>query len=271
MSTSAISEKVDLSNMVYIPKGEFCFGVDPHDEINESLADLIPLTTIITEEFWIDKTPVTYQQYSVFVQDTNYLPPIRDRQRTWEAQFYQYLWTPEHKYAPELMEMPIVFVSWYDALAYCEWAGKCLPTEVEWEKAARGLHGQDYPWGNDLNLEQYCNYTNSLDWKHIAPLTKVDAYPLGVSPYGCFDMLGNTEEWCWNSYFKPFFDTELQLSFLKLRQPPVFDYYEKQVRSAARSVRGSGRIAKPKHVSQRGLMDPWIKSPYISFRCLWYP
>jgi formylglycine-generating enzyme required for sulfatase activity len=147
--------------MIHIPDGEFIYGKDR--------LDYLP-------EFWISKTPVTNAQYLRFIRATGHESPEHWKGKTPKA---------------ELANHPVTYVSWHDAKAYADWVGMHLPTEEEWEKAARGTDGRIYPWGNEWH-EGYCN-TDEAD---IGGTTPVGHYsPQGDSPYGCVDMAGNVWEW----------------------------------------------------------------------------
>lgn len=128
-------------------------------------------------EFWIDKSPVTNAEYARFVTATGHDPPTH--------------WG-ESKIPPKgITNHPVVYVSWHDAKAYAVWAGKFLPTEEEWEKAARGTDGREYPWGNQVPTARSCNFGDNE-----GGTTPVGRYsPQGDSPYGCVDMAGNVWEW----------------------------------------------------------------------------
>ncbi len=163
------SAPVDDPGMVYVPGGEFIFGSD------EGREEESPEQVVEIDGFNIDKHPVTCAEYKAFVDATGHPAP-----RDWEGDEI-----PEgHE------EHPVVWVSWEDATAYCEWAGKRLPTEMEWEKAARGTEGNIYPWGNSFDAS-LCNSRES----DIGETTVVDRFPEGATPYGALDMSGNVWEW----------------------------------------------------------------------------
>jgi formylglycine-generating enzyme required for sulfatase activity len=157
----------DDKEMIRIPTGEFLYGTN-----NKPFQ--LP-------GFWIDKAPVTNAEYAHFVNDTSREPP-----KHWRGK----------EPSKEIVDHPVTSVSWHAAKAYCEWAGKRLPTEQEWEKAARGIDGRIYPWGNEEPSAKLCNFDNNE-----GDTTPVGKYsPQGDSPYGCMDMAGNIWEWTSTSY-----------------------------------------------------------------------
>ena len=157
----------DGKEMVLVPEGKFLYGDEK--------------STRYASEFWIDRTPVTNAEYSRFVAALGREPP-----QHWEGD------APRKTVANH----PVVYVSWRDAAAYAEWAGKRLPTEEEWEKAARGADGAKYPWGDQEPTPDLCNFD-----LNEGSTTFVGKYsPQGDSPYGCVDMAGNVWEWTASDY-----------------------------------------------------------------------
>lgn len=264
-----VSQGPDLTDMVRIPAGEFIFGCRS-DTFEPDSKSLVEQTVLRLPEFWIDRTPVTFKQYKRFVDDTGHLPPVRDRRAAWHQQYRRYLWGLDRTYSAGLDDMPVVFVTWYDAMAYCEWSGKCLPTEAEWEKAARGEDGRMYPWGDDPNVAQRCNCATDDETRTWTPLTPVDAYPQGASPFGCLDCMGNVDEWCWNNFYSD--PTGATHGVMTCRHQPAIttDYGPPPLMCPGRATRGGGRLSPDHHVADRGITDPWTCSPYIGFRCVWY-
>jgi formylglycine-generating enzyme required for sulfatase activity len=164
--TSAPSNK---PNTVYVPGGEFVLGSDAGNE------DETPQQTMSIDAFNIDVYPITNAEYKEFVDATGHEPP-----RTWK----------EGAYPEGTADHPVTWVTWHDAQDFAEWAGKRLPTEFEWEKAARGTDGQVYPWGDAFDSAK-CNSNES----GLGTTSPVGNYPDGVSPNGVFDMAGNVWEW----------------------------------------------------------------------------
>ncbi len=153
----------EIPGMVLVPGGPFPFGPDRQE--------------IHLEPYYIDVTPVTNRQYREFLEETQYRPPV-----VWETK-------PDAAHD----ELPVTGVSWMDALYYCKWAGKSLPTVQQWEKAARGTEGFTYPWGNEPLSPEKANYRHDdFAPPRLEPISKYDAY---ASPYGCKVMVGSVWEW----------------------------------------------------------------------------
>jgi len=189
----------DRAIMVLIPAGRFRMGT-PEREIPELVARFgripeayrceIPQRTVILDAFYIDKYEVTNEMYQRFCKSTDHQWPKH--------------WVNGEYKADERCH-PVRNVNWYDANAYASWAGVSLPTEAQWEKAARGTDGRLFPWGNEadycrvhyLRLEYYQEGDGLAVPNVDRCLTaEVGSYPQGASPYGVMDMLGNVWEWC---------------------------------------------------------------------------
>jgi formylglycine-generating enzyme required for sulfatase activity len=180
----------DGSILIWIPPGSFLFGVSPGDGEKES--GELPVQRLELMGFWIGKEPVTNGRIALFYSRTGARIPI---------DWHDY-WRKTGK------EWPAVYLSWHDAVAYCTWAGALLPTEEEWERAARGEDERRYPWGDFFDTARLncwdspgnLNRASLFDGKGPSP---VGACPAGASEYGCFDMCGNTWEWCRGSSATP--------------------------------------------------------------------
>jgi gamma-glutamyl hercynylcysteine S-oxide synthase len=167
--------------MVRIPAGKFRMGSD------ERMSDEAPLHTVHLDAYLIDRYEVTNLQYQAFIEATGRRPPSHFTRRS-----------PP----PGKVDHPVTFVSWFDARDYCAWAGKRLPTEQEWEKAARGADGRVFPWGNEFDIARA---NTPVRWARIGvegDTTPVGSFAEGVSPYGLHDMAGNVWEWT-ESWYLP--------------------------------------------------------------------
>lgn len=199
LQTETLEDKIKTpvkTPMVLIPAGEFQMGTDSseipdlvqwlNDRWVDDHSDLLfdretPLHTVYLDSFYMDIYEVTNAQYRKFMEATGHSAP-----GYWSVSSYN---APEH---------PVVGVNWHDAVAYAEWVGKRLPTEAEWEKAARGgLSGKRYPWGDEISRDG-ANYsgTGGKDiWSYAAPVGS-----FAPNSYGLYDMVGNVREWCADWY-----------------------------------------------------------------------
>jgi formylglycine-generating enzyme required for sulfatase activity len=167
------------AGMIAIPAGEFTMG--SANKIER------PPHTVFVDAFEMDRFEVTNEQFERFVAETGY---VTDAEKAGDTSWRYYAeGKPNH---------PVVKVSWNDAKAFCEWAEKRLPTEAEWEKAARGTDGRTYPWGNDWDV----NKANTKDAGYRGT-TIVGSFSDGASPYGVMDMAGNVAEWT-SDWFQPY-------------------------------------------------------------------
>ncbi len=165
--------------LVRVEAGPFEMGSENGD------SDEQPVHTVTLDSFYIDHYEVTNAQYAACVEAGGCEPPSNTDSST-RGSYYG---------NPDYNDYPVVYVDWYQAKVYCEWRGGRLPTEAEWEKAARGTDGRTYPWGENIT-GHFANYDSS-------DTMPVGSYPAGVSPYGAYDMAGNVWEWVqseWKEY-----------------------------------------------------------------------
>ena len=239
--------------MVLIPAGEFQMGSSEN-------TDEKPVHAVHIEAFYMDKHEVTNTQYKAFVNANpqwrkNRIPTVYhdgDYLKHWNGNNY-----PTGK-----GEHPVTFVSWYAAMAYARWAGKRLPTEAEWEKAARGgLVGKKYPWGDYINSTK-ANYN-----KQVGDTTSVGQY--SPNGYGLYDMAGNVREWCLDRY-----DTNFYAS--SRHQNPIADGNISNVTTNFSSVMtnrvlrdGSwSELSQAVHVADRAKGYPTVSHAGVGFRCV---
>jgi formylglycine-generating enzyme required for sulfatase activity len=185
------SGAMDETELILIPAGEFTMG-------HNSSYDTLPVRRMNLPAFYIDKYEVTNKRYKRFLDATGYKVP-RSYQESADA---AYVWDWQKRMYPEGKgDDPVVLVSWDDAKAFCAWAGKRIPTEAEWEKAARGSQGKAYPWGNDW-ANGKAN-TSESGRKQTAP---VGTFKDDVGKYGedgVYDLAGNVSEWV-EEWFAPY-------------------------------------------------------------------
>ena len=174
---------VDRAEMVLVAAGEFTLGMTERDVArvfvmdrrqNPLFATEIPARTVHLDSYYIDRYPVTNYQYRRFVEETGHRQPPLLGNSEWGRPM-----------------QPVVFVGWDDARAYARWAGKALPTEPQWEKAARGTDGRWWSWGHEFRPGR-CNSRE----QGVGRTSEIGQFDDGVSPYGCYDMCGNVWEMC---------------------------------------------------------------------------
>lgn len=188
-----LAQALDAS-MVLVPAGGFLMGSDTGDP------DERPQRRIYLDAFEIDRYEVTNLQYRRFLVATGHEPP-----QPWPGRYVAFLpardpdWRGTDYPAGEAT-YPVVAVNWEDAAAYCAWAGKRLPTEAEWEKAARGIDGRSYPWGDRWDVDRA--NVGETDIGYTQP---VGSHPGGASPYGALDMAGNAWEWVADLYDRAYY------------------------------------------------------------------
>lgn len=171
----------DGAPMMLVPAGEFTMG-------STEGADEQPVHRVFLDTYYMDKYEVTVEQYAKFLEGPSLTAPPN-----WDI-----MKQPSHQ------KRPVAFVDWADAATYCRWAGKRLPTEAEWEKAARGTDGRIFPWGNESPTRLHANF-GKKDWSNHAALVPAGLLEDGKSPYGIYDLAGNVWEWVSDWYDKDYY------------------------------------------------------------------
>jgi serine/threonine-protein kinase len=265
--TTRIAEK-DGMVMVYVPAGEFLMGSADSD--SQAYSNEKPQHQVALDAFWIDRTEVTNDMFTRFVSATSYKTDAEKLGSGYTL--FGTMWSDvkgadwQHPGGRStnirgLDILPVVLVSWNDAKAYCEWAGRRLPTEAEWEKAARGTDGRIYPWGNQTAT---CEHTVMDDGsgngcgKGNAAWT-VGSRSKGISPYGSYDMAGNVWEWVADWYDEKYYDS----SAAKRPNPqgPASGQY-RVLRGGSWSV-----IAQDVRSAVRNRYSPENRNSNFGFRC----
>ena len=184
---------LNVSEMVFVPPGAFQMGCDPANNNGSACTrDELPLHEVYLDAFAIDKYEVTNGRYHACVQ-AGQCSPIPDQSSSTRQSY---------AYNPEYVDFPAIWINWSQAVEFCAWDGKRLPTEAEWEKAARGSQDtRPFPWGNEA---PDCSRANFLYGGSrgmcVGDTVKVGSYPNGASPYGAMDMAGNIWEWVNDSF-----------------------------------------------------------------------
>ncbi len=236
----------DGAPMVLVPAGPFPMGVPPGDR--DGGRDEYPRHQVDLDAFYIDKHEVTNGRYQQFVKAAGHRIPQHPNNPA------RTLWK-DGRVSDAVAERPAVNVDWHDADAYCKWAGKRLPTEAEWEKAAKGTEDRRFPWGNVEPTAKHLNFNQQ--WIGEKTLMPVGSYELGKSPYGAYDMAGNVWEWVADWYDDRYYEK----SPAKNPRGPNT--------GADKILRSSGWAVETPMVRifTRVKSDPLIRNESTGFRC----
>ena len=240
-------------DMVLIPAGEFLMGSDKKTD-RLAYRSEIPQRSVYLDAFMIGKYEVTALEYLKFVLATDRLPQL-----DWRYDGGNFQDTMAHH--------PIMHVNWYDADAYCKWAGKRLPTEAEWEKAARGVDGRLFPWGSEYAGPTRANFGRTGLSGPVRdrperlllypPIISVDRYENALSPYGLYQTIGNVAEWVSDWYDQDYYKSAPD------RNPKGPDS------GTQKAFRGGGWMdsTTTMRVAMRNGTDPTTKINWMGFRC----
>lgn len=240
----------EVDSTILIPAGEFVMGTDrERDDVQNR-----PQHRVVLRPYLIDKYPVTNAQYARFVA-AGHRPPLNWRKGR----------------IPEGAELhPVTMVSWFDAVSYAKWAGKRLPTEAEWEKAARGVDGRRWPWGDKMDPTRLNTYYS------VGSTTPVTAYPSGASPYGVLGMAGNVSQWVENDLL-PYAGSDAPEDVFKAKIAQINSAADRSLKivdlvpteKRYKVLRGGSWKSDPFSTStyHRNFSWPYAASDFFGFRC----
>ncbi len=237
----------DLEPMVLVPAGEFLMGQDA----GANASDESPQHKIWLGDFYLDRTEITNAQFKAFCDATSRIYPNNPM---WDSGYF--LGKPDH---------PVVNITYEQARAYCAWARKRLPTEAEWEKAARGVDGQLYPWGNVWDPERANLTGDESKADRFLRAAPVGSFAKGASPYGALDMVGNVWEWCADWFDEHYY-----------KRSPEREPRGPEKPTPWRVVRGGG-YSSPRRptgdttVFNRSKNPPNLPIHHTGCRCAWSP
>lgn len=236
----------DGAPMIVVPAGSFPMGVPDGDR--DGGRDEYPRHEVFVDTFAIDKFEVTNSRYLAFVRSTGHRVPQNPKNPA------RNLWDGD-SISDSLVDRPVINVDWYDAAAYCKWAGKRLPTEAEWEKAAKGTSDRRFPWGNVEPTAKHLNYNQR--WIGEKTLMPVGSYEAGKSPFGVYDMAGNVWEWVNDWYDAQYYEKSPQ------KNPQGPEAGVKKV------IRGAGwqNETPTIRIFTRVESDPTVRNESTGFRC----
>jgi serine/threonine-protein kinase len=237
--------------MIFVPGGIFRMGCDEDNRRESCQPDEAPLHSVSLSDYRIDRTEVTTAQYAACVAAGACNPPLTSSSIT----------RPNYYNNPDFASYPVINVTWQDAAAYCLWAGKRLPSEAEWEKAARlSKLAPIYPWGDKAPTCELANY-QSPEGPCIGDTAPVDSYPQGLSPVGAADLAGNVAEWVNDWYLAGYY-------FASPASNPTGPRS-----SDLRVVRGGSWNSDWEDIrtARRNSLFSNVASLEIGFRCAWTP
>jgi len=236
---------VDGMRMVYVPAGEFIMGSD------EGAEDEKPARIVNLDAYWIDQYEVTNRMYKMCVDAGRCNPPNYRRANEWFRLELLSLAGPliRNFYDPQYESYPISRIAWDDAMSYCTWVGRRLPTEAEWEKTARGTDGRTFPWGENADCTHANVYAFPADEACAYAPTRVGSYENGVSPFGAYDMAGNVFEFVSDDY-EYFFESENNV--------PLGFSFKYRLRKGGSWI-NSGQVARS---ANREILYPAVENMY---------